>query len=86
MKIINKQIEMIAQTSKNGTIKPLRFRITENEVLKVVFIKRVTQTEDIRVGNSVARRFMCDIEINGNMRKCEIIYVLDTMIWYLYKM
>ena len=86
MKIINKSIEVIAQTSTNGTIKPLRFRITENEVLQVVFIKKVAQAEDIRVGNSVARRYLCDIEINGTIRKCEILYVLDTMIWYLYKM
>ena len=86
MKIINKSIEMISQTSKDGTIKPLRFRIKENEVLQVVFIKRVAQAEDIRIGNSVARRFLCDIEINSTMRKCEIVYVLDQMIWYLYKM
>ena len=86
MKIINKSIEMIAQTSTNGTIEPLRFRITENEALQVVFIKRVVIAENIRVGNSVARRYLCDIDVNGMMRKCEIVYVLDQMIWYLYKM
>ena len=87
MKEINKSIEMVAVTDKDGTIKPIRFRIiTENEEMQVIKIKGLRQTEDIKIGNDKARKFTCLIELNERQRLCEITYILASSKWYLYKM
>lgn len=45
MKLLNKQIDMISWTSKEGVVTPVRFRIEEDGKSIVIRIGRILQTE-----------------------------------------
>ena len=47
MKLLNKQIDMISWTSKEGVVTPVRFRIEEDGKSIVIRIGRILQTEKI---------------------------------------
>jgi len=87
MKEINKAIEMISVSSKDGSIKPIRFRLaTENEEMQVIKIKKIHQMDQIKIGNNLARKFTCTIVLNERERVCEITYTLVNQMWHLFKL
>lgn len=47
MKLLNKQIDMISWTSKEGVVTPVRFRMEEDGKSIVIRIGRILQTEKI---------------------------------------
>ena len=87
MNILNKPIEMVAVTDKTGKIKPIRFRTsdTDDSEQQVIKIERVLRIEEIKVGNDKARQFFCEVIINERNQPCEVVYILSTMKWILYK-
>jgi hypothetical protein len=78
---------MIAVFNKDGSIKPIRFRVeTEDEsdkVIKIVGVKHVY--EEKLIDKSIMRKYICLIELNDMQRLCELGYNLSTMKWTLVK-
>lgn len=81
MKVISKQIEMVAYFDIDGSIKPLKFRIEESDTYKVIKIEKVisTQWEDkILI-------FKCSSVIGDREMMFEIKYDTEKFTWVLWK-
>lgn len=81
MKIVSKEIEVIAYFDMDGSIKPLKFRIEENDTYKVIKIEKIisTQLEDrILI-------FKCCSIIGDREMIFEIKYDVDKFTWILWK-
>ena len=61
MKLLNKQIDMISWTSKEGVVTPVRFRIEEDGKSIVIRIGRILQTEKNMFGGTPTLSFRCAI-------------------------
>ena len=87
MKIVSKEIKMIALFEKNGKTQPIRFKITddsgEEQTIKVDKIN--TEIEAKRAGIATII-YCCQSEINGINRQYEIKYRINEHKWELYKM
>lgn len=87
MNTLNKPIEMIAVFGKEGSIKPVRFRIvTEDESEQVIKIAGIKHAYEEKLPDkSVMRKYLCFIEVNDVQRLCEVGYNTKTMKWILVK-
>ena len=65
MKLLNKQIDMISWTSKEGVVTPVRFRIEEDGKSIVIRIGRILQTEKNMFGGTPTLSFRCASHICG---------------------
>lgn len=57
MKLLNKQIDMISWTSKEGVVTPVRFRMEEDGKSIVIRIGRILQTEKNMFGGTPTLSF-----------------------------
>ena len=85
MKVVSKSIDVIAFFEKDGGVKPLRFRISEDEEEKVIKINRVVNREIEKLAGNVMEKFVCIASVNGIERIFEIKYELLTKKWILFK-
>lgn len=85
MKVVSKSIDVIACFEKGGGVKPLRFRISEDEEEKVIKINRVVNREIEKLAGNVMEKFVCIASVNGVERIFEIKYELLTKKWILFK-
>ena len=85
MKVVSKSIEVIAFFEKDGGVKPLRFRISEDDEEKVIKINRVVNREIEKLAGNVMEKFVCIASVNGVERIFEIKYELLTKKWILFK-
>ena len=85
MKAVSKSIDVIAFFEKDGGVKPLRFRISEDEEEKVIKINRVVNREIEKLAGNVMEKFVCIASVNGVERIFEIKYELLTKKWILFK-
>ena len=86
MKIIVKPIEVIAWTDTNGNIKPLRFKIAnEDESISMIKIDRVGYVNKEKFAGNNMLVFNCQSVINGMEKQYEIKYELNTCKWILFK-
>lgn len=85
MKVVSKSIYVIAFFEKDGGVKPLRFRISEDEEEKVIKINRVVNREIEKLAGNVMEKFVCIASVNGVERIFEIKYELLTKKWILFK-
>lgn len=85
MKVVSKSIDVIACFEKDGVVKPLRFRINEDEEEKVIKISRVVNREIEKLAGNVMEKFVCIASVNGVERIFEIKYELLTKKWILFK-
>ena len=81
MKVVSKQIEIIAYFDIDGSIKPIKFRIEEAETYKVIKIEKVisTQWEDKML------IFKCSSTIGNREIIFEIKYDTEKLTWVLWK-
>lgn len=87
MKLINKPIEMIAIFNKDGKIKPIRFRLmNENGQYNVIKVEQVNVINKEKYQGIWHYIFLCEIILNCRQRLCEIVYNTETMKWYLKKL
>ncbi|MGI6711236.1 MAG: hypothetical protein ACOX4L_00550 [Bacillota bacterium] len=86
MKIINKPIEIIAWFTDAGQIKPIKFRIKDEEQLNRVFKvdKILTQNEEKLAGNRMLV-FKCQSRADGLEKRYELKYEISTCRWFLFK-
>lgn len=76
-----KEVEVIAEFLTDGTIKPFKIRLSENDDLIVIPIKRLLFTENLRNTNYV--RFGVETVINDTLKRCELFYYPVDYRWYL---
>lgn len=81
MKVVSKQIEVVAYFDIDGSIKPIKFRIEEVETYKVIKIEKVvsTQLEDKML------IFKCNSTIGDREIIFEIKYDIEKFTWVLWK-
>lgn len=81
MKVISKKIEVVAYFDIDGSIKPIKFRIEENDTYKVIKIEKVisTQLED------KVLIFKCNSTIGDREIIFEIKYDIEKFTWLLWK-
>lgn len=86
MKVIAKYIEVISHTDIKGNIRPLRFKIiNEDKSESIIKIDRVTCMEKEKLAGNLMLVFKCQSVIDGMETPYEIKYELSSCKWMLFK-
>lgn len=85
MTIIDKPIEMIASYDIEGNIKPLRYKVVENDMNNVVEVEHVLKSNNMPYNGMMCTFFTCKSVINGKMKLYELVYLRDTCVWKIHK-
>ena len=85
MKLLNKQIDMISWTSKEGIVTPVRFRMEESGETVVVKVTRVLRIDKTLMGGAPTLCFRCTSVLPGTERIYELTYHSATQQWLLKK-
>lgn len=85
MKLVNKNIDMISWTSKDGSVTPVRFRLEENGEAIVIKVDHIIQTEKNKFGGSLTLCFLCSSVISGIEKLYELTCNCDNQKWLLRK-
>jgi hypothetical protein len=86
MKIVAKVIEVIAWFKENGDIRPIKFRMAgaQSEMV-IVKIDQIIAVEKEKFAGNVMYLFQCQSEIEGELKRFELKYEVDTCRWILFK-
>ena len=84
MKVVSKNIEMIAYFKTDGSIRPIRFRI-EEEQCEVIKITKILRVEMEKLCGNKMMVYTCCALIDGIDKIFEIKYDLAKMKWILFK-
>lgn len=91
MKVVMKPIDMIAWSTEDGTLTPLKFRINEEENRKTKTSKKIIKVNKILLkkeeklaGNRVLV-YRCQSTVNKTEKVYELKYEFSTCKWFLYK-
>jgi hypothetical protein len=84
--VINRSIEMIAHNKPDGSIRPLRFRMMEEDELQVIKVNKVFTSRVEKIDGKLTYVFNCMVSPRGLNHMCEIRYDLATTKWILHKM
>nr|WP_088227765.1 hypothetical protein [Desulfosporosinus sp. FKB] len=82
MKIYATPISVLVWSELNGRPHPVRFKINDKELK----IEQVISTEEEKIAGNWMLLFKCQSEINGELRRFELKYELNTCKWMLWKM
>lgn len=86
MKVLMKDIEVIAWFKKSGHPVPIRFRYyDENEGNIVIKVNKVLFSEEEKLAGKRMILYRCQSVINNIERVFELKFEIDTCKWYLYK-
>lgn len=86
MKVLMKPIEMIAWSTIDGLLIPLRYRIVcEDESYRVIKVNRVLTRKEEKLAGNRMLVYKCESIINNTQRIYEIKYEIDSCKWFLYK-
>ena len=86
MKIVAKVIEVIAWFKENGDIRPLKFRMSdEQSKIKVVKIDQIIAVDKEKYAGNIMYLFKCQSKIDGELKRFEIKYEVETCKWILFK-
>jgi hypothetical protein len=86
LKVVAKQIEMVAWFNIKGMPKPVRFRIeNEDESYRVIKIDKVVTMDKEKLAGNEMLVFKCQSLIDGVLKMFEIKYELRTCKWILFK-
>jgi len=86
MKVIAKEIEMIAWFDKEGIIKPLKFRLeTNDETYKVIKVLKVLAINKEKYAGNIMYSFKCKSIINNIEKIYELKYEVASSKWILFK-
>jgi len=86
MKVVMKPIETITTHSKEGIIRPEKYRIVEDEESVVVRIDKVLTRSEEKSAGCRELIFGCQGVINGYMKNFELKYRVPVCHWLLYRM
>lgn len=86
MKVLMKDIEVIAWFKKSGHPTPIRFRLKDKDKGNIVIsIDKVIFSEEEKLAGNRMILYRCQSVINNIERIFELKYEIDTCKWYLYK-
>lgn len=85
MKIVMKPIEAITTHSKEGIIRPEKYRIIEGEETIVVRIDKILTRSEEKSSGCRELTFGCRGVINGFMKNFELKYRVAECKWFLYR-
>lgn len=87
MKVLMKSVDMICLSSREGEIRPLKFRIQENNgEFRIVKIDRVISKKEEKIAGNRMLVFTVQSVMDGIERIYEMKYEIQTTRWYLYKL
>lgn len=84
MKVVAKEIEMIAHFV-SGKINPIKFRIEEDNKLKVIKIGKIISIDKERLCGNIMNVYTCSAEVDGIEKLMEIKYDIEKCLWILFK-
>lgn len=85
MKVVAKNIEMIAHFDIDGKIKPIRFRYMENNEHQVVKINKIITIDSEKYCGNKMLVYTCSAVINNIEKIFEIKYDIEGCKWILFK-
>ncbi|SPF33638.1 conserved hypothetical protein [Candidatus Desulfosporosinus infrequens] len=85
MKVLMKPIETIVTHSKEGTIRPEKYRIIEDGETIVVRIVTILTRSEERLDGCRELIFGCQGVINGCLKNFELKYRVAECKWFLYR-
>jgi NADH:ubiquinone oxidoreductase subunit D len=86
VKVLSRQIDMIATFLSDGVIQPHRFRIEDDGGAQIIQVDKVIQTEETRLAGVKSIVFTCQSAFGDIERRYELKYRIDEHRWELYKM
>lgn len=86
MKIVMKNIDVIAWFDQTKGLIPIKFRINEGDSHLIVKIDKICIKEEEKLAGNRMIAYTCQSIIHGTLRIYEIKYEINTLRWYLYKM
>ena len=86
MDALNLPVEMISVCSREGDLRPIRFRLTPEEGDPVtVALRGIDMVQAVRYVGQEAVRYFCRGELDGRERRFELRYALRSHRWVLYR-
>lgn len=86
MKVVAKPIEVVSYTDLKGEIRPVRFRlINEDETFKVIRIDKIIVKDTEKLAGNIMYVYKCQSLVDGIQKIYEIKYELRTCKWILFK-
>jgi hypothetical protein len=85
MKVISREIEMIAYFKKGGKINPIKFRIEEENKCQVIKIGKIINTDLEKLCGNKMWVFTCSAVIENVEKIFELKYDVERCSWLLYK-
>lgn len=85
MKIVSKEIDIITVFEKSGYIKPIKFRLEDEDSTKVIKVDKVLDCVSSNFAGENLLIYKCQSLIGDSIKLFEIKYEKRTCKWYLYK-
>ena len=85
MKVVAKNIDMIAWFKEDGRIRPLKFRMEIDGRQEVVRVDQVIASETEKLAGNIMQRFECQSEMDGVIKRYQIKYEVSSGKWILFK-
>lgn len=87
MEVLLKPIEVVAAFSRDGTLRPIRFRvITDDTGYETVMVKNISRRRRERAGKASIDIYTCLGSVMGRDTPFELKYEITTGEWSLYRM
>jgi hypothetical protein len=87
VKIIAKQIDMLAVFEQDGTVKPQRFRLVgDDQTVRTIKVDQIITTTETKTGGIKALLFACQSSVGNVMKRYELRYCIDDHRWEMFKM
>lgn len=82
---IGKKIEMIVYTDKEGNMRPIKFRIENNQGERIVVQVKHAIIKNIKTfGQNKIIEYICQSIVNDKLINYKLTYETNTMQWLLY--
>ncbi|OPL09252.1 MAG: hypothetical protein AVO33_07250 [delta proteobacterium ML8_F1] len=85
MKVVAKPIEVVAWFNDKGGIRPLKFRVMDEEEPQVVKVDRMVHTHLEKFAGNPMHVFDCQSTVEGQTRIYQLKYEVATGRWILFK-
>lgn len=87
LKVLAKKIEVIAWFKAGGAIRPIRFRIqNEDKTYQTIRVDKILSVDKEKLAGNFMYLYRCQSVIDGVEKYFELKYELDSCEWMLFKM
>lgn len=83
MKVVNKPIEVISLIDYIGDMKPIKFKILDNNSDEYIQIERIIRRDKEKIDGIICTTYTCEILDAGFRTLCDIRYNHSEMDWIL---